>query len=53
MPGAILVTTALIVSTALLFIEGNLVFALFSAIPIALAGMIIYQTARITHIKSF
>jgi hypothetical protein len=52
MPGAILVALALVVSTALIFIGGNFAFGLFSVIPIALAGVIIYQTARITHNKS-
>jgi len=50
--GATLVTSALIVSTALLFLGGNLAFGSFSVIPIALAGVIIYQTARTTHNKS-
>jgi hypothetical protein len=52
MPGAILVALALVVSTALIFIGGNFAFGLFSVIPVALAGVIIYQTARITHNKS-
>jgi hypothetical protein len=52
MLGAILVMLALVVSTALVFMGGNLAFGLFSVIPIALAGVIIYQTARITHNKS-
>ena len=51
MPGAILVALALVVSTALIFIGGNFAFGLFSIIPIALVGAIIYQTARITHNK--
>ncbi len=49
MPGAILVTLALVVSTVLIFIGGDLRFGLFSLIPIALASVIIYQTARATH----
>ena len=52
MPGAILVALALVVSTALIFIGGNFAFGLFSIMPIALVGVIIYQTARITHNKS-
>jgi hypothetical protein len=52
MPGAILVALAFAVSTALIFMGGNFAFGLFSVIPIALAGVIIYQTARITHNKS-
>jgi len=52
MIGAIIVTTALVVSTTLIFIGGNLAFGFFSVIPIALAGVIIFQTARITHNKS-
>ena len=52
MPGSILVTAALVVSTTLIFIGGNLTFGLFSLIPVALASVIIYQTARTTHNKS-
>jgi hypothetical protein len=52
MPGAILVALAFVVSTVLIFMGGNLAFGLFSIIPIALAGVIIYQTARIEHNKS-
>ena len=52
MLGAILATAALVVSTILIFIGGNLVFGLLSTIPIALACVIVYQSARITHDKS-
>jgi len=52
MLGAILVTSALVLSTALIFIGGNLVFGLFSVIPIALACVIIYQTAKAANSKS-
>jgi len=45
MPGAILVILALVVSTALLFIAGNTAFGWISVIPVALAGMILYQNA--------
>lgn len=51
-PGAILVTLALVVSTILVFMGGNLALGFFSVIPIALACVIIYQIARITHTKS-
>ena len=49
MLGAILVMSALVVSTVLIFMTGNLTFGLFSFVPIALTGVIIYQVARITH----
>ena len=52
MVGAVLATSALVLSTVLIFVGGNLVFGLFSTIPIALAGVIIYQSARTTHNKS-
>jgi hypothetical protein len=47
--GAVLVASAFVVSTVLIFVGGNLAFGLFSILPIALAGVVIYQTARITH----
>jgi len=47
MPGAILVTLAFAVSTILIFIGGNTVFGLFSILPVALAGLIIYQASRV------
>ena len=46
--GAVLATLALVVSTVLIFIAGNLVFGLVSMLPIALACVIIYQSAGIT-----
>jgi len=49
MPGAVLATSAFIVSTVLLFISGNVVFGLISMLPIALACVIIYQIAKTTH----
>ena len=49
MLGAVLATTALVVSTVLIFVGGNLVFGLVSMLPIALACVIIYQSARTTH----
>jgi hypothetical protein len=52
MPGAILVTLGFVVSTVLIFIGGNVAFGLFSVLPAGLAGMIIYQTLKITHNKS-
>ena len=41
--GTVLVTFALILSTILLFMGGNIAFGLFSVVPIALAGVIISQ----------
>jgi len=51
--GAVLAAMAFVVSTVLIFIGGNLAFGLFSILPIVLAGVLIYQCARITHNKSF
>ena len=51
MLGAVLATTALVVSTVLIFVGGNFVFGLVSILPIALACVIIYQTARTTADK--
>jgi len=51
LPGAVLVTSAFVVSTVLILIGGNLAFGLVSIIPIALASVIIYQSARTTHNK--
>lgn len=45
-PGAVLVTLSFAVSTVLIFMGGNVAFGLFSLIPAALAGMIIYQTSK-------
>ena len=52
MLGAILATFALVVSTVLLFIGGNVMFGLVSMLPIALACVIIYQTWKTTSDKS-
>jgi len=52
MLGAVIATAALAVSTILIFVGGNLAFGLFSLLPIAMAGVIIYQSAGITHNKS-
>jgi hypothetical protein len=52
MSGAVLATAALVVSTILIFVSGNIAFGLFSLLPIAMAGGIIYQFAGIKHIKS-
>lgn len=52
MLGAVLATSALFVSTVLIFVGGNLVFGLISIIPISFASVIIYQSARFTHNKS-
>lgn len=46
MPGAILATSALLLSAILIFIGGNLVFGLVSLIPVALAFLLIYKTAH-------
>jgi len=51
MLGAVLATTALVVSTVLIFVGGNFVFGLISILPIALACVIIYQSARTTPDK--
>lgn len=51
LPGAVLATLALVVSTVLIFIAGNLVFGLVSMLPIALACVIIYQSVGITADK--
>ena len=53
MIGAILAASAFVLSTVLIFIGGNLAFGLFSTIPVALAGVIIYQSARTAPNKSF
>ena len=52
LPGAVLAASALLVSTVLLFVGGNVTFGLISLIPVALACVIIYQSAGITHNKS-
>ena len=51
LPGAVLAASALGVSAVLIFVGGNLTFGLVSMLPIALAGVIIYQSARTTHNK--
>lgn len=43
MVGAVMVTLGFVVSTVLIFIAGNVAFGLFSLIPAALAGMIVYR----------
>lgn len=50
--GAILATSALVVSTVLIFAGGNLTFGFVSMLPIALACVIIYQSAGVTRNKS-
>ena len=49
--GAVLAASALVVSTVLIFVTGNLIFGLVSMLPIALACVIIYQSARTTADK--
>lgn len=49
--GAVLAISAFVASTILIFVGGNLVFALLSIIPIALTCVIAYQSARITRNK--
>jgi hypothetical protein len=46
-----LATLALVVSTVLIFVGGNLAFGLVSLLPIALASVIIYQSAKTTQKK--
>jgi len=46
-PGAVLAAAAFAVSALLIFIGGNWVFGLLSTIPVALACLIIYQSAGI------
>ena len=48
LPGAVVAAAAFIVSTILIFIGGDLAFGLFSILPIVLAGIVIYQSARVT-----
>ncbi len=50
--GAVLATSAFIVSTILIFVGGNLGFGLMSTIPIALGCVIVYRSAGITRSKS-
>lgn len=43
-PGAILATAAFFVSAALIFMGGNLQFALISLLPVALGSVVIFQS---------
>lgn len=52
MVGAVIAAAAFVVSAVLIFMSGNLVFGLISLLPIALAGITIYQSARTTPGKS-
>lgn len=52
MVGAILAASALVASTVLIFAGGSFVFGFLSTIPIAMACVIIYRSARITRTKS-
>ena len=52
MVGAVIAASAFVVSTILIFIGDNFAFGLFSILPIAFAGTIIYQSQRIVHNKS-
>ena len=49
--GAVLAASALVVSTVLIFVGGNLVFGLVSMLPVALTCVIIYQCVRTTPDK--
>ena len=48
--GAVLVTAAFLVSTALLFMAGNISFGLISLVPVVLASLIIFQSTRASNI---
>jgi len=50
--GAVLATSALVISTVLIFISGKLAFGMFSTVPMVLGGAIIYQSAKTTYNKS-
>ena len=52
MIGAVLVASVFILSTVFIFVKGYSVFGLISMLPIALTGVVIYQTSRITQKKS-
>ena len=52
MLGAVLAASAFVVSTVLIFVGGKLAFGFVSILPIALASVIIYQSARTTHDRS-
>lgn len=43
--GAVIAASAFAVSAALIFMSGNLAFGLISLLPIALAGIVIYQSS--------
>ena len=48
-PGAVLATSAFLVSAVLIFVGGNLSFALISTLPVVLGCVIIYQSAVFTR----
>ena len=50
--GAVLAASAFVVSSVLILVGGDWMFGLFSTIPIILACVIIYQSARNTRGKS-
>jgi hypothetical protein len=52
LPGAVFAASAFAVSAVLVFVAGNPVFGLVSILPLALAGVVIYQSARTTDEKS-
>ncbi len=43
--GAVLAIVALAVSTVLIFVSGNVAFGVVSMLPIAMAGVVIYQSS--------
>ena len=49
MIGAVLATFALFVSAVLIFLNGNLQFALISLLPVLLGCVIIFQSVKATH----
>jgi hypothetical protein len=51
--GAVLVALGFVVSTALIFMGGNVAFGLISLVPVVLAGLIIYRVLGVTTNKSF
>jgi hypothetical protein len=46
LPGAVLAALAFAVSTMLIFIGGNMTFGLVSMLPLAMACLIIFQSAK-------
>ena len=52
MVGAVIAAAAFAVSAALIFVSGNLVFGLVSLLPVALVGIVIYQSSGTTLGKS-